>query len=399
MTRRPSSAKLDDMKRALKFILSLLLFTILGAAIYVFGVVVPQQDAKMNSVTPHNPYPVSKAAKQLHANLLIADLHTDSLLWRRNPEKRWDRGHVDLPRLREGGVNIQVFSAVTKSPRGLNFDGNDANAPDDIALLAKAQLWPARTWNSIYERAVFQAQRLQKIEKHKRNNLVIARSKSDLKQPEGTLIALLLTEGSHPLEGDLKNIGRLYDQGYRAMGLQHFFDNELGGSMHGRSQAGLTDFGRQAVLEMERRNIMIDVAHSSRKTVRDVLDTVKAPLFISHGGTISGCPQTSNRNLPDDLLKEIAARGGILGVGYFGGAICDISPKGIAREIIHAVNLLGEDAVALGSDYDGSVTTSLDTSELAAITHELLAQRMEEAQIRKVMGENAKRFFAENLPD
>ena len=386
------------MKRVLKFILALITLLLIAAAIYLFGIVVPQQDAKMNPVVAHEPYPVSDAAKELHADLIIADLHSDSLLWRRNPEKRWDRGHVDLPRLREGGVNIQVFSTVTKSPRGLNFDGNDANAPDDIALLAKAQLWPMRTWNSIYERAAFQAQRLQKIEKRGKNKLIIARTKSDLNQPEGTLIALLLTEGAHPLEGKIENISRLYDEGYRAMGLQHFFDNELGGSMHGRSQAGLTDFGRQAVLEMERRHIMIDVAHSSRQTVRDVLATVKAPLFISHGGTISGCPKTANRNLPDDILKDIAARGGILGIGYFGGAICDISPKGIAKEIIHAVNLLGEDAVALGSDYDGTVTTSLDTSELAAITHELLAQGMTEPQIRKVMGENAQRFFAQNLP-
>ena len=387
------------MKRALKLICGLIFFLIIAAAIYVFGIVVPSQDAKMNPVVPHDQYPVSQAAKALHETLLIADLHSDSLLWRRNPEKRWDRGHVDLPRLREGGVNIQVFSAVTKSPRGLNFDGNDADAPDDITLLAKAQLWPIRTWGSIYERAAFQAQRLQKIEKRDKNNLVIVRTKSDLEQPNGTVIALLLTEGSHPLEGKLEKIERLYNEGYRAMGLQHFFDNELGGSMHGRSQAGLSEFGRQAVLEMERRNIMIDVAHSSRQTVRDVLATVKAPLFISHGGTISGCPKTANRNLPDNILKEIAARGGILGVGYFDGAICDISPKGIATEIIHAVELLGEDAVALGSDYDGTVTTSLDTSELAAITHELLAQGMAKPQIRKVMGENAKRFFSENLPD
>lgn len=387
------------MRKAAKIILSLILLLICAAAIYVFGILVPQTDAKMNRVLEHKAYPVSDAAKALHADLLIADLHTDSLLWRRNPEKRWDRGHVDLPRLREGGVDIQIFSAVTKSPRGLNFDGNDADAPDDIAMLAKAQLWPVRTWGSIYERAAYQAQRLQRIEKRAKNKLIIARTKSDLEQPDGTLITLLLTEGSHPLEGKLENIARLYDEGYRAMGLQHFFDNELGGSMHGRSQAGLTEFGRQAVLDMERRSIMIDVAHSSRQVVRDVLATVKAPIFISHGGTISGCPKTANRNLPDELLKQIAARGGILGVGYFDGAICDISPKGIAKEIIHAVNLLGENSVALGSDYDGTVTTSLDTSELAAITHELLKQGMSEARIRKVMGENARRYFAENLPD
>jgi microsomal dipeptidase-like Zn-dependent dipeptidase len=387
------------MKRAVKCLFGLILLLILAAAIYVFAILVPQQDAKMNPVLPHDPYPVSEAAKALHEDLLIADLHSDSLLWRRNPEKRWERGHMDLPRLREGGVNIQVFSAVTKSPRGLNFDGNDADAPDDITLLAKAQLWPPRTWDSIYERAAFQAQRLQKLEKRDKNKLIIARKKSDLDQPSGTLIALLLTEGAHPLEGNIENIGRLYDEGYRAMGLQHFFDNKLGGSMHGRSQAGLTEFGRQAVLEMERRNIMIDVAHSSVQTVRDVLATVEAPLFISHGGTISGCARTANRNLPDDILREIASRGGILGIGYFNGAICDISPKGIAREIIHAVNLLGEDSVALGSDYDGTVTTALDTSELAAITHQLLLQGLSERQIRKVMGENAKRFFAENLPE
>ena len=387
------------MKRFIKILFGLLLLIIIGAVTYIFGVVVPGQDANMNAVTAHAPYPVSEAARTLHADMMIADLHSDSLLWRRNPEKRWERGHVDLPRLREGGVDIQVFSAVTKSPRGLNFDGNDADAPDDIKMLAYVQLWPQRTWNSIYERAAFQAQRLQAIEKRSKNKLVIARKKSDLDQADGTLIALLLTEGSHPLEGDIANIARLYDEGYRAMGLQHFFDNELGGSMHGRSQAGLTEFGREAVLEMERRNIMIDVAHSSRQVVRDVLAITKAPIFISHGGTISGCPKTANRNLPDEILKQIAARGGLLGVGYFGGAICDISPKGIAKEIIHAVDLLGEDAVALGSDFDGTVTTSLDTSELAAITHQLLAQGMAEPQIRKVMGENARRYFADNLPE
>ena len=387
------------MRKFFKILMSLILLLLIIGASYFFGIYVPQMDAKLNAVTSHDPYPVSPAAQALHDDLLIADLHSDSLLWRRNPVKRHTRGHVDLPRLREGGVDIQAFSAVTKSPRGLNFDGNDADAPDDISLLAKAQLWPMRTWGSIYERAAFQAQRLQKIEAKPKNKLVIARTKSDLNQPDGTLITVLLTEGAHPLEGKIENIARLYDEGYRAMGLQHFFDNELGGSMHGRSQKGLTDFGRQAVLEMQRQNIMIDVAHSSRQTVRDVLALIDGPVFISHGGTISACPSSANRNLPDDILKEIAARGGILGIGYFNGAICDISPKGIAATIIQAIGLLGEDAVALGSDYDGTVTTALDTSELAAITHELLAQGLSEATIRKVMGKNAWRFFAENLPD
>jgi len=368
------------------------------AGIYLFAFLVPGTDARMNAVNSHNAYNISSETQKLHDTLTIADLHGDTLLWRRNPEHRHDRGHIDLPRLREGGVDIQVFSAVTKTPRGLNFDGNSADAPDNLTLLATAQLWPVRTWNSIYERAAFQAQRLQKIEKNKSNNLVIARTRSDLNQPAGTIIAVLATEGSHPLEGRLENIDRLYDEGYRMMGLQHFFDNELGGSLHGESKGGLTAFGREAVSKMRDKNIIIDVAHSSEAVVRDVLAMSGGPIIISHGGVRSTCADTKKRNLPDDLLVQIAKNGGLLGVGYFNGAICDITPGGIADAIIAAVNLMGPNAVALGSDFDGTVTTTLDTSELAAITQALLQRGVGENTIRKVMGENVARFLRENMP-
>ncbi len=384
------------MKSLLKWVgIPLVVLLIIGL-IVLSKVVWPRVDSNMNPVLPHAPYSVSDAAKALHDELWIADLHADNLLWRRNPRKRNAHGHVDLPRLREGGVEFQIFSAVTKSPKGLNFDGNDADAPDDITRLAQAQLWPLRTWDSIYERAAYQAQRLQKLEK--KGEVHIVRTRADMEKTD-RLLGLLLTEGSHPLQGDLEKIHRLYNEGYRAMGLQHFFDNELGGSLHGRSQAGLTGFGRAAVKEMREKGIIIDVAHSSAQVVRDVLALTPDPIFISHGGTIAHCPRTKNRNLPDDILKQIAARKGIIGIGYFSGVICDISPDGIAAAIVDAVKLLGPDAVALGSDYDGTVTVSLDTSELAAITDALLRKGMNEATIRKVMGENARRFFKENLPE
>ncbi len=383
------------MKRFLKWFGFLFVFLGITGVIVLSKIVWPKVDADMNPVLAHNPYPVSDAAQALHDDLWIADLHADSLLWRRNPAKRHDHGHVDLPRLREGGVEFQIFSAVTKSPRGLNFDGNDADAPDDITRLALAQLWPLGTWNSIYERAAYQAKRLQKLER--KGDVHIVRTAADMDKTDRVL-GLLLTEGAHPLQGDLEKILWLYNDGYRAMGLQHFFDNELGGSMHGRSQAGLTGFGRAAVRKMRERGIIIDVAHSSVQVVRDVLELTPDPIFISHGGTIAHCPKTTNRNLPDDVLQEIAARGGIIGIGYFSGVICDISPKGIAAAIVDAAALLGPDAVALGSDFDGTVTVSLDTSELAAITDALLKAGMDETTIRKVMGGNAKRFFKENLP-
>ena len=383
------------MKRFLKWVSILFLVLTIAVLIILSKIVWPKVDADMNPVLQHEAYRISDAAQGLHDELWIADLHADNLLWRRNPRKRNNHGHVDFPRLREGGVELQVFSTVTKSPRGLNFDGNDADAPDDITRLAMAQLWPPRTWDSIYERAAYQAQRLQKLEV--KGEVHIIRTRMDMRKTD-RILGLLLTEGAHPLEGDLNNIKRLYDEGYRAMGLQHFFDNELGGSLHGRSQTGLTKFGREAVKEMVRQEIMIDVAHSSVQTVRDVLALTDAPIFISHGGTIAHCPKTKNRNLPDDVLKQIAARKGIIGIGYFSGVICDISPDGIAAAIIDAVNLLGPDAIALGSDYDGTVTVSLDTSELAAITDALLRAGLDKATIRKVMGENARRFFSENLP-
>ncbi len=390
------------MRKTLKAFTYLLLLALLLGGVYFFGVKVPSVDNKMNPVTPHDPYKVSPATQKFHDTLMIADLHGDALLWRRNPEHRQARGHMDIPRLREGGVDIQIFSAVTKSPKGLNFDHNDAKAPDDITALAIAQLWPLRSWNSIYERAAFQAQRLQKLEANPKNNLKIIRRQADLvlspAPNSNTLLALLATEGSHPLEGQIENIERLYNEGYRMMGLQHFFDNALGGSLHGKKKGGLTDFGRQAVTKMHEMDIIIDVAHSSEKTVRDVLALSKDPVIISHGGLRSHCPKTGNRNMPDDILQEIARRGGLLGIGYFSGTICDISPDGIADTIIAAVNLMGPDAVALGSDFDGTVTTALDTSELAAITQALRNRGVKDATIRKVMGENVRRFLAENLP-
>lgn len=383
-------------------------FGVIAAAIagvaFVQVAVIPKTDKSMNPVRLHPPYVVSGKTQRLHYDLRVADLHTDTLLWKRDPRSRHNYGHADLPRLIEGGVDLQVFSAVTKSPKGLNFGENAADAPDDITTLALAQLWPPRTWGSIYERAAYQAQRLQKLEADESNELLIVRTAADMAIDDGRLLTVLLTEGSHPLEGKLENIARLKAEGYRIMGLQHFFDNALGGSMHGQSKnnmgkAGLTEFGRQAVLEMRRQGIIIDVAHSSEQVVRDVLALTPDPIMISHGGVLSHCPRTASRNLPDKLTKAIAARGGIIGIGYFEGAICDISPKGIARAIIDAVAVLGEDAVALGSDFDGTVETALDTSELAAITQELIDAKMDDSVIAKVMGENVYQFLGTNLPD
>ena len=105
-----------------------------------------------------------------------------------------------------------------------------------------------------------------------------------------------------------------------------------------------------------------------------------------------------SRNLDDRLMQRIAARGGLVGIGYWDGAVCDITPLGVVRSIRYAIDLLGVDHVALGSDYDGSTEVLFDTSELAILTQTMLDEGFSETEIRKVMGENAKQFFLANLP-
>ncbi len=382
-------------------VLTLLILALIGlAGFWVFAPALVEKGR--NAVAVHDPYPVSPEARALHDSLTIGDWHADPLLWNRDLTKRADYGQVDLPRLQDGNVALQVFTAVTKSPSGLNYDSNSADGRDNITLLAFGQLWPIRTWQSIFERAVYQAEKLRGVEAARPDMLKIITSRADLEavldaraQGETIVGGILGIEGAHPLEGDIANLDRLEAAGYRLIGLQHFFDNALGGSLHGISNAGLTDFGRQVVAEVAARGLILDVAHSSQQVVRDVLDATNIPIVLSHTGLRSACDV--KRNIPDDLMRDIAATGGVIGIGYWQEVTCDYSPAGIARMIKAAIAAVGEDAVSLGSDFDGSVATAFDTSELAAITHELLAQGVTEAQIRKVMGDNMLRVLRARL--
>jgi len=158
----------------------------------------------------------------------------------------------------------------------------------------------------------------------------------------------------------------------------------------------VSEFGRAALAEMLRRGIVIDVAHSSPAVVEDVLAATDAPLLVSHTGTYGHCP--GPRNIPDALMQRIAARGGLIGIGFWAEAICDASPAGIAAALDAAVALLGEDAVALGSDFDGAVTTTIDAAGMSAITAALLARGVDERRIVKLMGGNVRDFLLRSLP-
>jgi microsomal dipeptidase-like Zn-dependent dipeptidase len=297
-------------------------------------------------------------------------------------------------------VGLQVFSAVTKSPEGLNYSSN-TDGSDDITKLALAQMWPPRTWTSLYERAAYQLQKLYDFASE--SDLVVIRSRQEFeslikRQAEGgpDIGAVYLIEGAHPLEGNLQNLDRLYEKGLRIVGLTHFFDNELGGSLHGVSGEGLSDFGKDVIRRANQLNMIIDVAHASPAMVSDVLDLSDAPLMLSHGGIRGACD--SERNLSDALMQRFAAQGGLIGIGYWHAAVCDASPEGIVRSIRYAIDLLGVEHVALGSDYDGTVVVPFDTSELVILTEVMLQQGFTETEIRSVLGENARQFLLNNLP-
>ncbi len=388
--------------RIVKWILGIVL-TVLVVGVLGFFILAPGiAERDMNVVVEHDPYPVTAEGAAFHDTLLIGDWHADTLLWKRDPLERSDRGHVDIPRLIEGNVTLQVFTAVTKSPSGQNYEENSAETFDNITLLAVGQLWPPRTWNSLLERALYQAERLRDAANRSGGHLRLIRTEKDLdavlalrEAGEEVVGGVLGIEGAHPLEGEISNLDRLEAAGYRLIGLHHFFDNELGGSLHGVGDAGLTDFGRQVVKEVAARGMILDLAHSSPQVAREVIEMTDMPLVVSHTGIRSHCD--TKRNYPDDLMQAIAATGGVIGIGYWEDVTCDDSPLGVARTIQAAIDLVGEDHVALGSDYDGTVTTGFDTAELAALTQAMLDIGLTEAQIRKVAGGNMVRVLRDRL--
>ena len=385
-----------------KILLNSLLFIVILVASALM--LLPKMlDKSMNPVSEHAPFVVSEEAQALHNTLIVGDWHADSALWNRDLKKTYDYGHADIPRLQAGNVALQMFTTVTKSPSGQNYDSNETGANDNITALAIVQRWPIKTWSSLFERAIYQANKIKDLEKRDPENFMLIESQYDLgifllKRVNNPKMVggLIGTEGSHALDGNLDNVERLYENSFRMMSLQHFFDNKLGGSLHGTSGAGLTEFGRQAIDEMQRLDIIIDVSHSSENVVKDVLSISNQPLVISHTGFNGYCK--SPRNISDSLMIEIAEKGGLIGVGFWDAAVCDNTPRSVAEAIIYGISLIGAEHVALGSDFDGTITPGFDTSELVAITHELLELGLGKEEIRKVMGENMLSFLQDNLP-
>jgi membrane dipeptidase len=362
-------------------------------------------DERENKVLVRPPYRrlVSQRAKELHDTLTIADLHADSLLWGRDLLRRHWYGHVDIPRLANGNIALQVFSLPTKTPHGLNIESNDDKS-DDIFWLALVERWPPRTWKSLTARAVYQAQRLHSFAIASRGGFALIETSAELesylerrKSNRRLTAGLLSIEGAHALDGKLENLDVLYAAGYRMMSPSHFFDTDIGGSAAGVGKIGLTDKGREWVRQVEARHMIIDLAHASPQTIDDVLAIATRPVVVSHTGVRGTC--NNNRNLTDDQIQAVAARGGLIGIGYWDTATCGTDARAIVRAMRYVSDRVGVEHVALGSDFDGAVTEPFDTTGVIEITAAMLDAGYSEEEIRKIMGENAVNFLRKNLPE
>jgi membrane dipeptidase len=312
-----------------------------------------------------------------------ADAHCDALMWNRDLTQVSSKGHVDFPRLKAAGVKLQCFTIVT---RGFPVI-------DGFGLFARKQRWPKEARQSEWSRCCWQLDRMDELCGRSLGDVSVATRAADL---EGSGISAVLgIEGAHAVEGKIDRVAELYARGVRFMSPVHLTNNALGGtSSPMQGNRPLTALGHEMIDAMASAGMAIDVVHSSIATLRDIFTHQNLRVLSSHTGV--SAEHDTWRNIPDWVLKEIANRGGVVGIifapRYLGGWSFD----DVVRHITHAIDVMGEDAVSFGSDYDGMVPLPRgmrDVRDLPKLA-QALEGKMPAARVDKICGLNLKRFFA-----
>jgi membrane dipeptidase len=370
-------------------------------------------------------HPISEQARQLHFQSIIVDSHDDTtqrLFWEHfDLETRSTEGQIDIPRMREGGLDAIFFSLW--SPGTLTGSAGVQRALDLI--------------DSVREQVASHPQ-----------DLMLATTAEDVRRAhaEGKIAVLMGLEGGHMIANDLGVLRMYAALGVRYMTLTHTVNTDWADSSGDKpAHDGLTPFGRQVVLEMNRLGMLVDVSHVSDNTFRDVLETSKAPVFASHSSCRALCD--TPRNMSDEIIRALAAHGGVIAINYHVGflsqAYRDAAAKyakeieaanekaeqacgddlqcqvwanarvsreftregklppvdwqAIVDHIDHAVMLVGAGHVALGSDMDGSTMPigMEDVTHLPQITEALLERGYSADDIRKILGLNTLRVLAQ----
>jgi len=319
----------------------------------------------------------------------LIDLHTDALYehmcGRKDITRRSDKGHLDFPRMKEGGVNGQVF-AVWVSPTGMTLGAGRASLkPGEYRDFA---LKGADTFDDVCARCV--------------DAVAPALTPGEFRQviATGRIAAILGVEGGHALEGNLKNLDRFYERGVRVLTVTWSNSNELGDSSSDENKPhnGLSSLGRQAVRRMNDLGMIIDVSHSADKTVFDILDTSLSPVIASHSGIRAR--RDFNRNLTDEQIRAIAANGGVVGVVFLPYFLREPEDKATIEDVLdcidHICQLVGPDHAALGSDFDGfggALSGLEDVTKMGAIGAGLLRRGFSDGDIAKIAGFNFLRVW------
>ncbi len=317
----------------------------------------------------------------IHASSIIFDAHCDTLLdvvaGKRNLTDRSPDGQVDLPRLLEAGVSAQVFAIFVEDE-----------------WLWRATVQAMRMIDAFYRDC-----------EASQGRLVVATRASDIERAktEGVVAGILSLEGAEPLDGELAVLRLFYQLGVRAVGLTWNRRNQVGdGIAERRTGGGLTEFGVRLVQEMNRLGMLIDVAHLSPRGVADVLEISQAPVIASHANAYALCPHP--RNLTDEQLCAIAARGGVVGVTFYRGFIASEAGAAtvdrLVEHIDHLVSVMGIDHVGLGSDFDGFLGEPApegleDVTRLPDLTARLLDRGYRFESVQKILGGNFLHIFRE----
>jgi len=286
-------------------------------------------------------------------------------------------GHIDLPRLRAGGVKLQVF-----------------------ALYIEEQHKPVGS----LKRSLQLLDLLYKNMEHCRKDIAFICNRSDLDELENNnkVGALICIEGGEALEGETAVLRMLFLLGVRGLGLTWNQENQLAtGVGNGVGGRGLTRLGRRMIKEMNRLGMLVDLAHINEKGYFDALETSSKPVIVSHANSRALCPH--ERNLSDDQLKALAAAGGVIGLSFCPDFV-DQKRATIQRlldHFVHVADVAGVDHLGFGSDFDGieDVIPGLeDASALPGLVESLSRRGFNPQEIEKITSKNFLRVFADNLP-
>jgi membrane dipeptidase len=344
----------------------------------------------VNDIRLLSPSPIVTALDymSIHSDSIVVDTHCDTLkclfseftnprnsMWdyREGMGKRTSLGHLDIPRMIEGGVSCQVFAVSSERSR--------------------TPAYPLRTAMLMIERFHRECELIPEFE-----SVTYYGGIMDAKK-RGKASGMLSIEGADVIEGRIEMLGVFHRLGVRMVGLVHSLRNQLAdGVTDKRTGGGLSELGVQAVEELDRLGMIIDVSHLNDEGFWDVLENTKNPVIASHSNARAVCNHP--RNMTDEMIEVLAENGGVMGMNFAPSFVhpVDATIEGVVDHIDHIVNLVGTDHVGLGSDFDGIPCTPKgleDVSKMPDITHELVKREYGKEDIEKILGGNHLKLIKE----